>query len=170
MAIDYCVALECEPKRHFGEGDAARGATEILEALKSQNRAAAFRAMAEKAGKDPSTTLMTLRVHDKDGNPVEKKTTVAELEEHARSLTDRAGPCRSCRANVLGQAYGCFGAINYPVLQSGEQWLLSRLQPLDTVGAQIRQDFFNEFKITGESVAKLRRAGFFQSESAPEKV
>lgn len=170
MAIDYCVALACEPKLQFGQGDAARGATEILEALKSQNRAAAFRAMAQKAGKDPATTLMTLRVHDQDGNPVEKQTTLAELEEHARGLDEKAGYCRVCRANVLGQAYGCFGAINYPISGPGENWLISRLQPLGTIGAQICLDYMKEFKIDGESIANLRKGGFFQSKSAPEKV
>jgi hypothetical protein len=50
MAIDYIVSLECGPKRHFGGGDAARGQLEILERLKSRNRAQAVREMIRQNG------------------------------------------------------------------------------------------------------------------------
>jgi hypothetical protein len=170
MAIDYSVVFDCEPKRYFGQGDCAQGTLSILEALKSRNRAKALRQMIEKAGKDPATTVVTLHVHDQDGNPVEKQATLADLEAHARMLTEQSGFCTGCPANFLRQPYGCFGAINYPISQSGETWLLSRLQPFGTVGAQLCVDYMKEFKVTGESVLKLRQSGFFESKSTPSMV
>ena len=170
MAIDYSIVFECEPKRHFGQGDCARGTLAILEALKSRNRAAALRQMIEKSGKDPATAVVRLQVHDQDGNPIEKETTLADLEAHGRMLIHKGMLCTGCPANFLGQPYGCFGAVNYPIPENGETWLLSRLQPFGTVGAQMCLDYIKEFKITGESVLKLRRSGFFEAKSTPTLV
>jgi hypothetical protein len=46
MAVDYCVMLDCEPKRHFGGGDCSQGTVEVLELLKARNRAAVLRQAA----------------------------------------------------------------------------------------------------------------------------
>jgi len=161
MAIDYYLAFECEPKRHFGNGDCSKGAVEILEGLKSKNRAAAFRQMAEKTGRDPTSATVTLYVHDRDGKPIEKKATLAELEGQANELESKAGFCTGCPANFLGQPYGCFAAINYPISEVGEKWLLSRVQP-GTLGAALCLDFMREFKIKGSAIQELRKSGYFE--------
>jgi hypothetical protein len=167
MAIDYSVVFECEPKRYFGQGDCGQGTLSILEALKSKNRAAALRQMVEQAGKDPATAVVKLHVHDQDGNPIEKQATLADLEAHGRMLAQKGVLCTACPANFLGQPYGCCGAINYPIPETGETWLLSRLQPFGTIGAQMCLDFLKQFKVTGESVLKLRQSDFFESKTTP---
>lgn len=166
MAIDYAVTLECEPKRHFGGGDCAKGTLDILERLKSRNRASAFRQLTGNKGTNQVNHSLTLMVSVHGPNPTQKKVTLAELDAEAKLLEERAPACSGCRANFLGQPYGCFGAINYPIPESGEAWLLGRMQPAGSLGAQLCAEFMAEFGVKGESVRRMRDEGLFEARKA----
>jgi hypothetical protein len=166
VAIDYCVGLECDPKRHFGKGDCGQGSDEILARLKSQSRAAALRRLAQAKGKDPSQITVEVQAPDREGKPVSKEVTLAELEAEAKPLADHAAACETCPVNLLRRAYGCFGVINYPISQAAEAWLLGRLQPPDTIGAHMCMTFMSESGVTGERIRQMRGAGFFEARRA----
>lgn len=166
MAIDYAVSLDCDAKRHFGNGDAARGHLDILERLKARNRAAAFREFATQKGLPEVEPVMTVQTVNEHGLAAQKQISVVELDAQARPLDEHASACTGCPANFLSQPYGCFGAINYPVALAGETWLLSRMQPPGTMGAQLCAEFMAEFKVTGEAIRRLREAGFYELKKA----
>jgi len=163
MAIDYAVTLECEPKKHFGSGDCAKGALNILDRLKSKNRAAALRQLTDGKGVNEAVVTIRLMIHDREGNPIQREVTLAELEAEAKLLDGHASACNGCRANFLGQAYGCFGAINYPIPESGEAWLLGRVQPAGSLGAQLCAEFMAEFGLKGDPVRRMRDEGLFDA-------
>jgi len=167
MAIDYAITLACEPRRHFGSGNVEHGTIELLEKLKARDRASAIREFARAKGIDLSGQKVTMNVHDREGNPVQKQVTIAELELEARDLDSQAAACVGCPANVLGQAYGCYAAIHYPISAAGEAWLISRVQPPGTLGAIMCADYLSEFGVTGERAKQLRQAGNFESRQAP---
>lgn len=166
MAVDYIVALDCDPKRHFGNGDCTEGAVDILERLKSKNRGAMLVELATQGGQNPSEIKVTLNVPDRDGNPIEKKVSLAELDAEAKPLEEQASACTTCPANFLGKSYGCFGVINYPVPAPAENWLLGRVQPFGTVGANLCLQFMSEFGVDGGSIHQMRQSGFFENSEA----
>ena len=170
MAVDYCVAHECEPKRHFGKGDGLAGTGEILDRLKSMHRAAMLTKLAKQEGQDPSQLKVTLHVPDGDGNPIEKEVSLTELAAHARPLKKPAIACKQCPARCQNRPYGCFGAVHYPISAAAENWLLSRLQPLGTIGAKLCLEFMAEFGVKGESIHQMRQSGFFESAKPPKVV
>jgi hypothetical protein len=170
MAIDYAITLACEPRRHFGDGNVELGTIEILEKLKARDRASTIREFARTKGIDLSGQKVTMNVHDREGNPVQKQVTIAELELEARELETQAAACAGCPANVLGQAYGCYAAIHYPISAAGEAWLTSRVQPPGTLGAMMCADYLSEFGVTGEQTKQLRQAGHFESRQAARAI
>lgn len=165
MAVDFAVAVECAPKRYFGDGDYNQGTDDILTRLKSQNRAQLLRQMAEQNGQNPSEMTLTINV----GNQT-KKASLAELQAEAEPLREHEAACIKCPANLRDEPYGCFGVLNYPISESAEKWILGRLQPYGTVGANLCIQFLSEFRVTGQEVHKMRLAGFFESNITPKVV
>jgi hypothetical protein len=166
MAIDYGITLGCQPRKHFGDGNSGQGTIEILEKLKARDRAKMIREVARQKGLDISHQKVTLNVHDREGNPMQKQVTVAELESEARALDDQAPACIGCPANFLGQPYGCYGAIHYPISAAGEFWLVNRIQPPGSLGAILCADFISEFAVTGERSKQMRQQGLFEAKQA----
>ncbi len=166
MAIDYAITRACDPRRHFGGGNVEQGTIELLEKLKARGRASTIREFARTKGIDVSGQKVTMNVHDRDGNPVQKQVTLAELELEAKDLESQAAACAGCPANVLGQAYGCYATIHYPISAAGEAWLISRVQPPGTLGAAMCADYLSEFGVTGERAKQLRQGGNFESRQA----
>ena len=170
MAIDYGITLDCEPRRHFGSGNTEHGTVEILEKLKARDRARMLREVARTKGIDLATQKVTMNVHDREGKPVQRQVTMAELELEAQALDTHAAACVGCPANVLGEPYGCYAAIHYPISAAGEAWLISRIQPPGTMGAIMCADYISEFGVTGERTKQLRQTGHFESRQAPKAV
>jgi hypothetical protein len=168
MAIDYCVELECEPKRQLGQNDCREGATRLLELLKSRNRAAMLRQMAQKSGQDPQQLKVTLNVPDREGKPIRKEVTLAELEGEARILETLGTACAGCPVNLVGQLFGCFGAVHYPIPAAAERWLLGRVQPPGSAGAWLCLEYLTSFGLTGESIRNLRKTGFFEARAGSQ--
>lgn len=56
-----------------------------------------------------------------------QKLKIADAIAKAASLDSLSGHCNGCPANLRGTAFGCGGAIQYPISREAEQWLVSRL-------------------------------------------
>jgi hypothetical protein len=106
-----------------------------------------------------------LHVPDRDGRQISKQVTLAELESESASLETQAAACAGCAANFLNKPYGCFGCINYPIPESAERWLMSRVQPPGTLGADLCLEFMTELKVKGESIRQMRREGLLNATS-----
>lgn len=170
MGVDYSVEFDCQPKRHFGNGDYAAGGADILERVKSRSRAVHVRQFAVENGLNPAETKVKLNYPDAHRNPVEKEVTVAELEQHASALDARATACFDCPMNLFAREYGCLGWINYPIRQSEEEWLIGKLQPFGTIGADLCLNFITEFRISGERIKGMRQSGFLELQCGREIV
>lgn len=166
MAIDYAVTLDCAARRHFGGGDASRGTLDILDRLKARNRAESVREFARQQGLTNVSPTVTVQTQDAQGNLVEKQISVVEMEAEAMPLDAHAAACAGCPANFQARPYGCYGAINYPVSQAGEAWLLSRVQPPGTMGAQLCAEFMKEFRVSGDGIRQLRGQGLYEAGKA----
>ena len=170
MAVDFFVALPCAPKQHFGAGDCASGALDILERIKSKNRGDMIAQIVAKNGQDPATVKITVNGYDRDKRPIKKEVTLAELAAEAQPLEEQGAACATCPANLLGKPYGCVGCVNYPVPAAAEKWLLSRVQPFGSVGAFMCQEFMTDFKVDGQPIRRMRKNGLFASPRGEEVV
>jgi hypothetical protein len=88
---------------------------------------------------------------------------LAELEAEAKPLDEQSAACLKCPVNYLAKPYGCFGAVNYPIPASAENWLLGRLQPSGTIGAHLCLKFMSELRVSGDSIRQMRRSGLFEN-------
>lgn len=166
MAIDYSLVFECEPKRHFCNGDCIQGSAAIEERLKAGNRAKMLRQMAQQEGRDPYTVPLDVITTGPDGTQVRRAVSLAGLEADAQSLLDHSAACEGCPAKCIEDIYGCFGCVHYPISVQAENWLLSRLQPSGTVGAEMCLDIISKRGITGEQAARMRQSGLFETTHA----
>jgi hypothetical protein len=170
MAINYIVHYSCNPKKALGSGDIAKGTERILALLKARDRAAVLRDMAIRDGRSPEGMLAAVRSENVDGTSVETSVTYDELLAQASALDPHASQCSNCRANFLSSPFGCFGVLNYPVRRRSEKWLMSRLQPIATIGGQLLMAAVKELHYTGEPIENMRAAGLFESPHPKKKV
>jgi hypothetical protein len=131
--------------------------------LKARTRALILREMATRDGKDPDAATATFHTADEEGKMQQREISVKELEAAAAPLGKHETHCEGCAANLLGEPFGCFGSLQYPIQVAQEEWLMARLQSADEIGGRLFLDFTGEFKITGEPVREMRRAGFFEA-------
>ena len=170
MAIDYCLAYECNPKRHFGNGDCNKGTGEILERLKAKTRAQFIMRMAKQEGRDPYAISVDVITSGSDGNQIQKSVTIAELEGYSKSLVEHSADCNGCPAKCIEGSYGCIGCINYPISAQAENWLIDRLQPSGTMGAEMCFDLIRDRGINGSQAANMRQRGLFEITQAKKII
>jgi hypothetical protein len=164
MAVDYILHLECDAKRELGSGDPVQGSLAMLEMLKARFCAEIGREQAEEEGLDPDKLSITLHDVDPDGEEHEKEVTIRELEEEAAPLQAHEAKCAGCPANFVDSPFGCVSVLHYPIAPEQEEWLMERLQPIDTLGGRLFADFIREFDVTGEIVDEMREGGFLDAE------
>ncbi len=163
MAVNYIVNSECNAKRALGDGDHLKGTVHILALLKARDRAAALRDMATRDGRSPEGMAVIVRTVNADGSTAEKSVTYEDLLSQASGLEPYTSACSGCQANFLSKPFGCFGVLNFPVCRGSEEWLMSRLQPITTIGGQLIMAAVKDFRYTGESIKTMRAAGLFES-------
>jgi hypothetical protein len=128
--------------------------------------------LAGKTQQQARENTVTLHRVDSAGNDVRSDTTVGDIIEGSAPLLALAGNCQNCPAS-LGSEFGCYGAINYPVSGSSEQWLMGlAAQAMDkkTLG-MMAVEFIMDKKFSGEPFVKMRaNPNFFESRRAAEIV
>ncbi|MHB8626851.1 MAG: hypothetical protein ACYDBJ_19375 [Aggregatilineales bacterium] len=126
MSIDYVIDWDCEPK-------AALTTPGILARLKARDRAEAIIQLYRERGdrRPPAEMGFELARRTPDGNEETQVVIVQDLLDQATPLDPLAAHCAACPANAAGRAFGCFGAINYPLTRAAEWWLLQHLPTVD---------------------------------------
>jgi hypothetical protein len=159
MAIDYVLAMGCEPQKLLG-----------IERLMTLHRTriiarTALAQMREEGENKPAHEIevqMTLR---KPGGDSARGVTLQDLLDEAKPLDEVADQCASCPAK-LPREFACHRRIRYPIPERVEEWLMARLPTTlgCTAGALLVRGL-GEFGWDGEPAAKLRAAGttFFES-------
>ena len=159
MAIDYVLAMSCEPQRILG--------VERLVALhRSRILARAALSMMREDGNPRAAheVEVQLTTRKPEGDSA-RGVTLQSLLDEAAPLDDVAGHCASCPAG-LAPEFACHRRIRYPIPEHVEAWLMARLpKQLDCTAGALLARGLDEFRWDGKPTAKLRAAGqtFFES-------
>jgi hypothetical protein len=162
MAIDYLLAVDCEPQRSLG----AERLVE-LDRTRIQCRAVLDQLRADGDERDPREITIQLSTHRPGGvgGDGARGVTLADLLAEATPLEQHAAECATCPAK-LSRAYACHERIRYPIPERSEAWLMSRLpDSLATTAGALLVRSMGELGWNGEPTAKLRADGqtFFES-------
>lgn len=124
MAIDYFIRYSCKVQDSASVHD-------LLRMQRARNRAnASIAAMSGRAGLGSGVQELeraaSLQALGGSGLGM-RKLEIADLIAKAAPLDSLSRHCNGCPANLRGTAFGCGGAIQYPISRDAEQWLVSRL-------------------------------------------
>ncbi|MBA3539962.1 MAG: hypothetical protein H0T79_10065, partial [Deltaproteobacteria bacterium] len=159
MAIDYVLAMGCEPHRQLGvERLVALHRTRII----ARSALASMREDGDMRAPEAIEVQLTTR---KPGGDSARGVTLKDLVDEAAPLDAVAGHCATCPAD-LPREFACHRRIRYPIPEHVEQWLMARLPTslACTAGALLVRGL-GEFGWDGAPTAKLRAAGttYFES-------
>jgi hypothetical protein len=159
MAIDYILAMPCEPQRKLGiERLIGLHRTRIIA------RAALAHARDEGELRPPAEIEVQLTTRKPEGDSA-RGVTLQDLLDESSPLDEVAGACATCPA-ALRTEFGCHRRIRYPIPERVEEWLMARMPTslACTAGALLVRGL-GEFGWDGAPTAKLRSGGttFFES-------
>lgn len=186
MAIDYVLAMGCEPQNQLGverlvglhrtrilaraalahmrdDGDSRSPADiEVQLATRRPGDSSSNLVDRRRASRDSrGATSPDLRAPDESARGV----TLQTLLDEAAPLDEVAGHCARCPAG-LAREFACHRRIRYPIPEHVEAWLMSRLPAtLDCTAGALLARGLGEFGWDGEPAGKLRQAGttYFES-------
>ncbi|MBL0218194.1 MAG: hypothetical protein IPQ07_30465 [Myxococcales bacterium] len=162
MAIDYVLAIGCEPQKQLGVG-------RLVELNRTRILARSALAHMRQDGEErpPTEIEIQLTMRKPDGDSA-RGVTLQDLMNEARPLDEVAHHCATCPAG-LTREFACHRRIRYPIPEHVEQWLLARLPPkLDNTAGALLVRGLGEFAWDGTPTAKLRASGttYFESRVA----
>jgi len=159
MAIDYVLAMGCEPQRTLGiERLVELHRTRIL----ARSALAHMREDGDQRGASEIEVQLTVRKPDGDSA---RGVTLKDLLDESSPLDAVSEHCAHCPAE-LPREFACHRRIRYPIPEHVEAWLMARLPTAlgCTAGALLVRGL-GEFGWDGEVTAKLRASGttYFES-------
>jgi len=162
MAIDYVLAVGCEPQK-------ALGVERLVELHRTRILARSALAHMREDGepRHPAEIEVQLTVR-KPGGDSGRGVTLQHLLDEAAPLDGVAHHCATCPAG-LPREFACHRRIRYPIPEHVEQWLMARLPThLATTAGALLVRGLGEFSWDGAPTAKLRAAGttYFESRVA----
>jgi hypothetical protein len=159
MAIDYVLAMGCEPQKLLGV-DRLVG----LHRTRILARTALAHMRDDGDQRSPSDIEVQLTMRKPEGESSRGVTLQTLLDESA-PLDEVAGHCATCPAG-FAREFACHRRIRYPIAEHVEAWLMSRLPTtLDCTAGTLLARGLGEFGWDGTPAAKLRSAGttYFES-------
>lgn len=159
MAIDYVLAVGCEPQKLLGVG-------RLVELHRTRILARSMLAHMREDGEDrsPAEIEIQLTTRKPEGDSG-RGVTLQDLIDEARPLDGVSAHCATCPAD-LAREFACHRRIRYPIPEHVEQWLMARLpERLGTTAGALLVRGLGEFNWDGSPTAKLRAAGttYFES-------
>jgi len=159
MAIDYVLAMGCEPQKQLGvERLVGLHRTRILA------RTALAHMRDDGDQRSPTEIEVQLTMRKPEGESARGVTLQALLDESA-PLDEVADHCATCPAG-FAREFACHRRIRYPIPEHVEAWLMSRLpSTLACTAGTLLARGLGEFGWDGAPAAKLRGAGttYFES-------
>lgn len=159
MAIDYVLAMGCEPQKLLGiERLVALHRTRILART-------ALAHMRDEGDDRPPVDIQIQLTTKKPEGDTARGVTLQDLLDESAPLDEVATHCMTCPAG-LPREFACHRRIRYPIPEHVEAWLMSRLpKELDCTAGALLVRGLGEFGWDGEPTAKLRASGttFFES-------
>ncbi|HDR9103160.1 TPA: hypothetical protein QDB15_006802 [Burkholderia vietnamiensis] len=168
MAIDYFGLFPCKVRESISND-------ELLAKIKAHNQAnAALQVMRNNPHPDRSQSesewTITIEMLTPEG-PKQKVVRIHDLLREAEPLGALSAHCIGCPENVRDGAFGCGGAIHYPISEQAERWLMSRL-PVDMQSPQgvLLTRAITDFGYDGSVIDVGRRQKqFYQADKAVER-
>jgi hypothetical protein len=162
MAIDYLLAVQCEPQQKLGvERLVQLNRTRIL----ARSALAHMRADGDERPAKDIEIQLTMRQPSGDSA---RGVTLQDLLDESAPLDEVATACARCPAE-LPRELACHRRIRYPIPERVEAWLMSRLPTslACTAGALLVRGL-GELGWDGAPTAKLRSSGntYFESRVA----
>jgi hypothetical protein len=159
MAIDYALAMGCEPHKVLGvERLIGLHRTRIL----ARTALARMRDDGDPRAPDDIEVQLTTR---KPGGQSARGVTLQSLLDESAPLDEVAEHCATCPAGFTRE-FACHRRIRYPIPEHVEAWLMSRLpRTLGSTAGTLLAHGLGEFGWDGAPAAKLRGAGttYFES-------
>lgn len=159
MAIDYVLAMGCEPQKQLGiERLVGLHRTRIL----ARSALAAMRDDGET--REPKDIEIQLTMRKPEGDTA-RGVTLQDLLDESAPLDEVTAHCSTCPAG-LPRELACHRRISYPIREHVEAWLMRRLpQQLGCTAGALLVRGLGELGWDGEPVAKLRASGttYFES-------
>lgn len=156
MSVDYIVQYPCAVRQQMQDGA-------LLELIKTRNRVgwALNKFSRDNPGLSAEQIMerweLGVVVRRPDGQQEMKAVPMKQLAEQCRPLGALAPHCKACPASLGRGAFGCVGAVNYPIPGSAEAWLLSRLpDDAKAPGLELLLRFLADFKVDGAPVDSQR--------------
>ncbi|HET7501803.1 MAG TPA: hypothetical protein VFK02_12385 [Kofleriaceae bacterium] len=159
MAIDYVLAMGCEPQKLLGVERLV-----VLHRTRILARTALAHVRDEGDPRSPDEIEVQLTTRKPDGQSARGVTLQTLLDESA-PLDEVASHCATCPAG-LSREFACHRRIRYPIPEHVEAWLMSRLpSTLDCTAGTLLARGLGEFGWDGAPAARLRAAGttYFES-------
>lgn len=159
MAIDYVLAVGCEPQKSLGiERLVGLNRTRILA------RSALAHMREDGETRDPSEIEVQLTMRKPDGDSA-RGVTLQDLLDESKPLDAVTHHCATCPAG-LSRELSCHRRIRYPVPEHVEAWMMRRLpQQIGCTAGALLVRGLGEFRWDGSPAAKLRASGttYFES-------
>lgn len=159
MAIDYVLAMGCEPQRQLGVDRLMN-----LHRTRILARTALARVREENDRRAPSEIEVQLTMRKPDGDSA-RGVRIQDLLDEATPLDAVADHCAGCPAGLRAE-FACHRRIRYPIAEHVEEWMMARLpRTLDCTAGALLARGLGEFGWDGEPVARLRAHGatYFES-------
>jgi len=168
MAIDYVIDFQCVPKEELSTDG-------LLNRLKGAERAEAIIKLYRDGGdaRPPSEMAFEFTRSTPNGDEETREFSVQDLLNDAAQLEDYKHHCIGCPANVRNKAFGCVGAIQYPISRAAENWLMDKLPTQDDLLVWLLlKEGVKEFKYDGETLRPLReiRDVYFTNEKPARRL
>ncbi len=162
MAIDYVLAVGCEPQQTLG-------VERLVELHRTRILArSALAHMREDGEQRPPSEIEVQLTVRKPGGESGRGVTLQHLMDEAAPLDSVSRHCTTCPAG-FPREFACHRRIRYPIPERVEEWLMARLPPeLATTAGALLVRGLGEFGWDGSPTAKLRAAGdtYFESRVA----
>ncbi|MCB2154031.1 hypothetical protein KQI84_04045 [bacterium] len=167
MAVHFYIDLNCQAREDLG-------AEPLLGMLRDRTLAATVRqGYRDKFGDKMPESEMKFRrreVHE-DGSEVENEFNVADVRERTSELDRLATICQGCPAAITGDPYSCIQSIPLPISEAGEEWLLSRIGPPDSLTGQFFRRAVEQMSYGDcDRLRDWRGAGFLKGKKPAERT
>lgn len=154
--IDYIINKSCPVKTELS-------AEELIDLVKSRNRAAGFFQMLRQEGKsdaDALDTSFTIQMVGPDGQSRSNRVSVRDLFQESSQLKELAPHCQDCPLNVNSEAFGCYNSVTYPITAEAERWLAELAARAAERGLphSILLKFIVDENVPGEFFGAMRKA------------